>query len=240
MFFDEHEEDNHRNSRQEGRGKKVIPLDHRESRKLSQANREGKVDIAVDDDGGNGVFIPGVDENEDQCRDDAGSSHGKEYPDKSGDRIAAVNAGSLLHLRRDGNKSTPEKPDCESLVERGINEDQAGERIIEFQINQQPGDADQENNRGEHLAHDHETEESLTSAETHARQCVCGRNAAEEGQACGSDREKEGVQEITYNSAPQDMREVFPPPVNGKEVEKIDIICFRIRSEGAGAMMTKG
>ena len=30
------------------------------------------------------------------------------------------------------------------------------------------------------------------------------------------------------------MREVFPPPVNGKEVEKIDIICFRIRSEGAG------
>ena len=82
---------------------------------------------------GNGVFIPAVDEYEDQGGDDAGGCHGQQDLHHSLNTVAAVDGSSLLHLSGDGHEGTAQQPDGEGLVESSIDEDQTQQGVGQLQ-----------------------------------------------------------------------------------------------------------
>ena len=98
MLFNHHEEDNHGNGCKQGSCKQILPLDHVEGRELGNADGDRAVGCRGNQHGGDGVFIPCIDENEDQRRHDAGSRHWQKHPQKGLHGVAAVNFSRLLHL----------------------------------------------------------------------------------------------------------------------------------------------
>ena len=114
VLFDGHEQDNNRDDGEDGAGKQILPLNDVVA--IEDVDTHGH---GLDGIGGNqaqchGVFIPCVDEDEDQGSDDAGSCHGQKNLEHGLDAVAAVNGGSLFHLSGDGHEGAAEQPDREA------------------------------------------------------------------------------------------------------------------------------
>ena len=191
MLFDKHEKNDNGDGREKRGCKEVLPLDHVEGRELRDADGNRALRHGGDKHGGNRVLVPGVDEDEDERRHDAGRRHREQHVPERPERGAAVNTRGLLHLRRDGNERAAEKPDGKGLVEGGVYKDEAEQRVVEIEIAHELGYADEKDDGREHLAHDDEAEKRLFRLELHTGHGVGGGNAADKRhkrRAAGNDK----------------------------------------------------
>ena len=78
MLFNAQEEDDDRNGGKDRCSKQILPLDDVESVEHIDSHGNGLQDVGGNQRQGNGIFVPGIDENEDQGGDDARCSSGQQ------------------------------------------------------------------------------------------------------------------------------------------------------------------
>ena len=220
--------DDDRYGREQGGREQILPLDHVEAVEDVDADGDGLQRVSGHERQGDRVFIPGIDEHEDQRGDDAGCGHRQEHPDQGADRSAAVDLGGLLHLGGDGQKRSAQQPDRERLVECGVQKDQAEQAVHEAEVRHQLVDADEQHDRCEHLAHDDEPEKNGLAPELHAAHRVGRRDAAEDRDECRSACHDHRVHKVPENRGRRpDFDEIRPFPLDRKDrhVERIHFIA---------------
>ena len=95
------------------------------------------------------------------------------------------------------------------------------------------GNADQQHDGREHLAHDDKTEIGFLAAEIHARHGIGGGNAADHSNERGTTGNQQGVDQIPQDAAVQRIREIAEDPAGRQDPEEMHIRCFRIAAEGS-------
>ena len=235
VLFDGHEQYHHGDDCKDGGCEEILPLDHIVAVENVDANGQRLKGIGGDQAQGHGVFIPGVDENENQGGDNAGGCHGQQNSEHGLDTVAAVNGGRLLHLRGDAHKGTPQEPDGKCLVKGRIDENQAKNGVRQVQDLHDLVDTDQQNHRGEHLGHDDKAQEGRLAFELHAGQGVGRRNTAEHGDDGGAACNEDGVQHVFgHGRSGPDVHKVRPHIFNGEhgtvDAENL-LTAFQSRAE---------
>ena len=231
VLFNAHEQNDDRDGRQQRRREEVLPLDHVKRAELGDAHGDRLVRRGGNEHGGDRVFVPRVDEHEDQRRHNARRGHRQQNVPKRADRVAAVDAGGLLHLRGDRNECAAQQPDGERLVEGRVNQHQTQDRIVEVQRVHQLGNADQQHHRREHLAHNDEAEKQAAPLEMHARHRVGRRNTAEHRDGRRAGGEHDGIEQEAQNAAVADILEVAPNPLRRHHVQEVHIRRLREKIE---------
>lgn len=232
MLFDEHEQDDHRDGRQQRGGKQVLPLDHVEGTELRNAYGDGLVGGGGDEHGGDGVLVPRVDEYENQRGYDAGRRHGQKDADEGADAVAPVDAGGLFHFRGNRNEGAPQQPDGERLIERRVDEHQPQDGIVQAQRVHQLCDAHQQHHRREHLTHDDKAQEGLFAPELHARHGVGGGDAAHQGDGRRARGQQDGIKQEAGHASGDDVADVAPYPGGRQDVQEVHVGGFGVAAEG--------
>ena len=124
MLFNAHEHDNNRHNGEDRCCKQVLPFDNIVAVEDVDTNSQGLQRIGGDQTQCNGVFVPCIDENEDQGGNDTGSSYGQQHADQCLYTVAAVNGCSLFHFGRNAEEGAAQQPNGKCLIECGIDEDQ--------------------------------------------------------------------------------------------------------------------
>ena len=211
VLLNGHEQDNNRNNSHNRGGKQVLPLDDVEAVEDVDTYSQRLEGIGGHEAESHGVFIPCVDENENQSGDDAGGSHRQQNTDHCLNTVAAVNGGGLLHLGGDGHECASQQPYCKCLVEGCVNEDKTQQSIGKMQELDDLVDTDNENHGSEHLGDDDEAQESGLTLELHTGKGISCGDAADHGDnggaACNNDRVK---QVLCHGCLDPDIHKVCP------------------------------
>ena len=98
VLFDGHEQDDNGNNGEDGSSEQVLPFDDVVAVENVDADGQRLDGVSGDQTQCHGVFIPCIDEDEDQGGDDAGSGNGQQDLKHGLDTVAAIDGGSLVGL----------------------------------------------------------------------------------------------------------------------------------------------
>jgi len=218
VLFDGHEQDHNGNDGEDGSSEQVLPLDDVVAVEDVDAHGQRLDGVGGDQAQCHGVFIPCIDEDEDQGGDDAGGCHRQQDLEHGLDPVAAVDSGSLLHLCGDGHEGAAEQPDGEGLVEGCVDEDQTQQGIGQSHGLHDLVDTDQQNHGSKHLGDDDEAQECGLTLELHTGQGIGGGDAADHSDGSGTAGDDDGVQHVlSHGSLFPDVSEVGPQHINRED-----------------------
>ena len=218
VLLDGHEQDDHRDNGEDGSGKQILPLDDVVAVEDIDTHGQRLGSLGGDQAQCHGVFVPGIDENENQGGDDARRCHRQQHLEHGLHPVAAVDGGGLLHFGGDAQEGAPEQPDGKGLVEGGVHENQTQQGVGQTQHLHDLVNADKQHHRGEHLGDNDETQEYGLPLELHPGQGVGCGNAAEHGNDGGAGGDDDGIEHILgHGCFYPDVGEVRPKRLDRKE-----------------------
>ena len=109
--------------------KQILPFHHIVAIEDCNTDCQRFQDICRNQCQSNGIFVPGVDEYENQGSNDTRCCYRKKDTDQGRNLSTAVYGSCLFHFRRNGDKGTAQQPDCKCLVKCCVDKDQADNAV---------------------------------------------------------------------------------------------------------------
>ena len=164
--------------------KQILPFHHIVAIEDCNTDCQRFQDICRNQCQSNGIFVPCIDEYENQCSYDTRCCYRQKDADQGRNLSAAVYGSCLFHFRRNGDKGTAQQPDCKCLVKCCIDKYQPYETVCHAKSGHDFVDTYQKDNRCKHLRDDNDSQEDFFTLEFHSCKRISCRDTARSRSDC--------------------------------------------------------